>query len=143
MQDEGGAPAGTLALVMELLCFCVARHNMRIKYFVLRNHCMEATQKLLKRREAWLGVAAVRFMRTCIGLKDEFYHRYLIRWNLLEPIVDAFVANGRRYNLLNRCLHLALCSLIPDCCILNTCSHLLIAPLATAAKIQKSVTCVP
>lgn len=99
---------------MELLCFCVARHNMRIKYFVLRNHCMEATQKLLKRREAWLGVAAVRFMRTCIGLKDEFYHRYLIRWNLLEPIVDAFIANGRRYNLLNRCLHLVSCSLIVD-----------------------------
>lgn len=68
-QDEGGAEAGTLALVMELLCFCVARHNMRIKYFVLRNHCLEATQKLFKRREAWLGVAAVRFMRTCIGLK--------------------------------------------------------------------------
>ncbi len=68
-QDDGGAPANTLALMMELLCFCVARHNMRIKYFVLRNHCMEATLKLLARREAWLGVAAVRFMRTCIGLK--------------------------------------------------------------------------
>ncbi len=37
-------------------------------------------------------------------MQDEFYHRYLIRWNLLEPIVDAFIANGPRYNLLNRCL---------------------------------------
>ena len=36
-----------------------------------------------------------------MGLKDEFYNRYIVRDNLLAPIVKAFVANGRRYNLLN------------------------------------------
>lgn len=62
---------------------------------------VESVLALLGRREKWLGVAAVRFLRACVGLKDEFYNRYLIRNNLFEPVVDAFLANGARYNLLN------------------------------------------
>ena len=45
--------------------------------------------------------AALRLCRKIIGLKDEFYYRYIVRNNLLAPIVKAFIANGRRYNLLN------------------------------------------
>jgi len=46
-------------------------------------------------------VAALRFCRRIIGLKDEQYHRYVIKNNLFEPIVHAFKANGCKYNLLN------------------------------------------
>jgi len=34
--------------------------------------------KLLHRRERWLVVAAIRFIRTCIAQKDEFYNRHLV-----------------------------------------------------------------
>lgn len=34
--------------------------------------------------------------------KDDFYNRYLVRNNLLDPVVKAFIDNGPRYNLLNR-----------------------------------------
>ena len=34
--------------------------------------------KLLGRRERWLAVAAIRFLRTCLALKDEFYNRYVV-----------------------------------------------------------------
>lgn len=33
--------------------------------------------------------------------QDEFYYRYIVKHNLFEPIIGAFVANGNRYNLLN------------------------------------------
>lgn len=33
--------------------------------------------------------------------QDEFYHRYLTKNNLFEPVMAAFQANGNRYNLLN------------------------------------------
>lgn len=36
-----------------------------------------------------------------IGLKDEFYNRYIVKNDLLKPVRDAFVANGQRYNLFN------------------------------------------
>ncbi len=40
-------------------------------------------------------------MRKIIALKDEFYNRYIIKGNLFVPVVDAFVYNNGRYNLLD------------------------------------------
>ena len=34
-------------------------------------------------------------------LQDEFYNRFLVRNNLFEPVIEVFLANGSRYNLLN------------------------------------------
>lgn len=99
--QSGAVSAGTAGLVVELLCSCVAQHSYRIKYYILRNNVVEKVLKLLRRREQWLVVAAVRFLRTCLGMKDEFYNRYLVKNGLLEPVLRAFVANGSRYNLLN------------------------------------------
>lgn len=45
--------------------------------------------------------ASLRLLRKVIGLKDDFYNRYIIKGDLFRPIVDCFVANGDRYNLLN------------------------------------------
>ncbi len=75
--------------------------QFRAKYHVLRKNVVEKVLKLLRRRERWLVVAGVRFLRTCIGTKDDFYMRYLVRNNLLEPLMAAFFDNGARYNLLN------------------------------------------
>lgn len=94
-------PPSTVALIVELLCFCVTAHSYRIKYYILRNNVVEKVLRLLRRRERWLNAAAVRFLRTCLGMKDEFYNRYLVKNNLMEPVVRAFVENGPRYNLLN------------------------------------------
>lgn len=40
-------------------------------------------------------------MRKIIGMKEEFYNRYIIKGNLFRPVVEAFKANGDKYNLLN------------------------------------------
>ena len=40
-------------------------------------------------------------MRRIVGLKDEFYNRYIIKGQLFDPVVTAFKNNGQRYNLLN------------------------------------------
>lgn len=40
-------------------------------------------------------------MRRLIGLKDEFYNRHIVTGNLFAPIVDAFLLNKGRYNLLD------------------------------------------
>ena len=93
--------AQSLGLVLELLCFCVTQHSYRIKYYVLRNNVVEKVLRLLRRRELWLRAAALRFLRTCLGMLDDFYNRYLVKNGLLEPVLAAFCANGTRYNLLN------------------------------------------
>ncbi|KAL9240254.1 hypothetical protein vseg_014496 [Gypsophila vaccaria] len=87
--------------ISELLCFCVVHHPYRIKCNFLPNNLMDKVLFLTRRREKYLVVAAVRFVRTVISRNDETVGQYIVKRNLLKPIVDAFVANGDRYNLLN------------------------------------------
>ncbi|ELW47879.1 Serine/threonine-protein phosphatase 4 regulatory subunit 3 [Tupaia chinensis] len=67
------------------------------------NHCMHVlTAPLLTNTsEDKCEKGALRFMRRIIGLKDEFYNRYITKGNLFEPVINALLDNGTRYNLLN------------------------------------------
>lgn len=95
--------------VCELLCFCVVHHPYRIKCNFLLNNLIDKVLFLMQRREKYLVVAAVRFIRTllsreskkCGNLQDQPLVNHIIKNNLLKPIVDVFIANGHRYNLLN------------------------------------------
>ncbi|XP_078464684.1 serine/threonine-protein phosphatase 4 regulatory subunit 3-like isoform X7 [Lampetra planeri] len=66
-------------------------------------HCMHVlTAPLLANTaEDKPGKGALRFMRRIVGMKDELYNRYIIKGNLFDPVVRAFLNNGSRYNLLN------------------------------------------
>ncbi|MGH0174984.1 UNVERIFIED_CONTAM: hypothetical protein FKN15_069959 [Acipenser sinensis] len=73
-------------------------------------HCMHVltapllantTEEKPSKGEATTHHGALRFMRKIIGLKDEFYNRYIMRNFLFEPVVKAFLNNGSRYNLMN------------------------------------------
>lgn len=90
-----------LSNICELLCFCVLHHPYRIKCNFLLNNVVDKVLLLTRRREKYLVVAAVRFVRTILSRHDEHLINHVVKNNLLKPIVDAFVANGNRYNLLN------------------------------------------
>ncbi|KFO18493.1 Serine/threonine-protein phosphatase 4 regulatory subunit 3 [Fukomys damarensis] len=67
------------------------------------NHCMHilTAPLLTNTSEDKCEKGALRFMRRIIGLKDEFYNRYITKGNLFEPVINALLDNGTRYNLLN------------------------------------------
>ena len=44
---------------------------------------------------------SLRFLRRVVGLKDEFYNRYIVKGQLFDPVIATFKENGQRYNLLN------------------------------------------
>lgn len=90
-----------LSNICELLCFCVLHHPYRIKCNFLLNNVIDKVLFLTRRREKYLVVAAVRFVRTILSRHDEHLINHVIKNNLLKPVVDVFVANGNRYNLLN------------------------------------------
>ena len=48
-----------------------------------------------------LLAAALRLFRKVVGLKDDFYNRYLIKGDLFKPLIESFLRNGTKYNLLN------------------------------------------
>jgi protein phosphatase-4 regulatory subunit 3 len=65
------------------------------------NNAIEKILALTRRREKFLVVAAVRFMRTIISRNDEQLIRHVVKFNLLKPIIDVFVENGDKYNMLH------------------------------------------
>jgi len=87
--------------VCELLCFCVTKHTYRIKYFILRNNVLTKVLKLAGQRDKCLVLAAMRFFRTCVGLKDDFYNRYIVKNRCFDPIIVQLRANCMRDNLVH------------------------------------------
>ncbi|KAL4630409.1 serine/threonine-protein phosphatase 4 regulatory subunit 3A-like isoform X1 [Arapaima gigas] len=90
-----------LALILELLTFCVEHHTYHIKNYIINKDILRRVLVLMASHHAFLALCALRFMRKIIGLKDEFYNRYIMRNFLFEPVVKAFLNNGSRYNLMN------------------------------------------
>ncbi|KAF9439143.1 Platinum sensitivity protein [Entomortierella beljakovae] len=87
--------------ICQILSFMVRSHTFRSKYYVLSNGIVTKVCVLLKNRDLHLRLSALRFFRTCIGLNDEFYNRYLINNNIIQHIVDALLSTHNRNNLLN------------------------------------------
>ncbi|CAL4902836.1 unnamed protein product [Urochloa decumbens] len=101
MIQQHSAKTEILLNICELLCFCVRHHYHRMKVHFSVSNAMEKILTLTCQRETALVVAAVRFMRTIIGRKDEFLNNHVIKLNLLKPIIELFVENGDRYNMLH------------------------------------------
>lgn len=99
--NEKTVPAWALTKIIDLLIFFVQHHAYRIKYYILRNHVLQHVLQLTERKEKYVVVSAIRFLRACVHLKDEFYNRYLIKINAFAPVMKVFKTNGDRYNLLN------------------------------------------
>ncbi|XP_014219208.1 serine/threonine-protein phosphatase 4 regulatory subunit 3 [Copidosoma floridanum] len=90
-----------LAIILELLSFCVEHHTYHIKNCILNKDLLRKILVLMKSTHTFLVLCALRFMRKIIALKDEFYNRYIIKGNLFAPVFDAFARNNGRYNLLD------------------------------------------
>ncbi|XP_078263083.1 serine/threonine-protein phosphatase 4 regulatory subunit 3 isoform X4 [Rhinoraja longicauda] len=93
--------AQLLALILELLTFCVEHHTYHIKNYIINKDILRRVLVLMGSKHAFVALCALRFMRKIIGLKDEFYNRYIMKAFLFEAVVKAFLNNGSRYNLLN------------------------------------------
>lgn len=90
-----------LSLILELLTFCVQHHTYYIKNYILSRDLLRKVLILMSSKHTFLTLCALRFMRSMIGLQDELYNCYIINGNLFEPVVNALLENGSRYNMLN------------------------------------------
>ncbi|XP_030766526.1 serine/threonine-protein phosphatase 4 regulatory subunit 3 isoform X2 [Sitophilus oryzae] len=100
-QKEDYRSVQLLGLILELLSFCVEHHTYHIKNCILNKDLLRRILVLMKSTHKFLVLCALRFMRKLVALKDEFYNRYIIKGNLFAPVVDAFIHNNGRYNLLD------------------------------------------
>ncbi|KAG8192298.1 hypothetical protein JTE90_002121 [Oedothorax gibbosus] len=98
---EDSQTAQLMGLILELLSFCVEHHTYHVKNYVMNKDLLRRILVLMKSKHTFLNLCALRFFRKIIGMKDEFYNRYIISGNLFQPVIDAFKRNNGRYNLLD------------------------------------------
>ncbi|NWV86307.1 P4R3B phosphatase, partial [Dasyornis broadbenti] len=96
--------AEILASVLELLSFCVEQHKYHMKIYIFKKDLLRRTLPLMKSKHKFLALCSLRFMRKIVGMKDELYNRYITLGNLFEPVVNAVLDNGNRYNLIRSAL---------------------------------------
>uniref|UniRef100_A0A182NKU0 SMK-1 domain-containing protein n=1 Tax=Anopheles dirus TaxID=7168 RepID=A0A182NKU0_9DIPT len=92
-----------LGVVLELLSFCVEHHTYHIKNFIINKDLLRKVLVLMNSVHTFLVLGALRFLRKIVSLKDEFYNRrvvHIVKGNLFAPVVEAFIRNDGRYNLL-------------------------------------------
>uniref|UniRef100_A0A674F1Q3 Serine/threonine-protein phosphatase 4 regulatory subunit 3 n=1 Tax=Salmo trutta TaxID=8032 RepID=A0A674F1Q3_SALTR len=99
--DRFPPTAQLLALILELLTFCVEHHTYHIKTYIMNKDLLRRVLVLMNSKHTFLALCALRFMRRIIGQKDEYYNRYIVKGNLFEPVINTLLDNGTRYNLLN------------------------------------------
>ena len=85
----------------ELLSFCTQHYQVHIKRVILSNKVLAKVAKLVKHSEPLVVCAAIRFLRKVIALKNPVFLQEIVDLKILDPVVEIFLANGARYNMLN------------------------------------------
>ncbi|TKR87890.1 hypothetical protein L596_012222 [Steinernema carpocapsae] len=93
--------ANQQTLILELLSFCIQHHSFSMRNYCMHHDLLNRVLVLLKSKHHFLALYALRLFRRILNLRDEFYIKYIVRESVLSRVVDAFVANGRRYNVMN------------------------------------------
>ncbi|KAL3793983.1 hypothetical protein HJC23_009466 [Cyclotella cryptica] len=86
------------AFTLEILSFCVRAHVYRMKLYVLRTRSLSTTLKILSQKSSsmsasddrCLKLASLKLLRSVLSVKDEFYHRHIVQFNLFAPVFDLF-----------------------------------------------------
>jgi len=91
---------------IELLSFCVRAHCFRMKFYVIRARVLSHVLKFLRSEtkaghsgERCVKLAALKFLRSILAVKDEFYNRHIIQHNLFAPVFETFRTNPIGDNL--------------------------------------------
>lgn len=93
--------ANRQSLIVRLLCFCIEHHSFSMRQHCISNDLLNKVLVLLQSKHHFLALGALKMLRTVLAVKDDFYNRYIVREKVLDRVVECFVRNGARYNLLN------------------------------------------
>ncbi|TIB38060.1 hypothetical protein E3P86_01869 [Wallemia ichthyophaga] len=92
----------TLALALcDLLSFFVLNHHFRAQYFILQTPISAKIVQLLRVKQKYLRLAALRYLRACVSLNNEFIVRYIDKQDIFKPMLDVALREGRKDNLIS------------------------------------------
>ncbi|KAI7900067.1 component of IIS longevity pathway SMK-1-domain-containing protein [Cokeromyces recurvatus] len=93
--------------ICEFINFMVRNHGYRSKYVMLNSDTVKKVLQLYRSKYTYIKLCALRFIRICISISDEFYIQCLLKNKVFEPTIRIFLdTNGRDCLLNSACLEL-------------------------------------
>ncbi|KAI9282575.1 component of IIS longevity pathway SMK-1-domain-containing protein [Sporodiniella umbellata] len=89
--------------LMDLLTFTFKTHTFQFKYFLLTNNLISKMLQLTRSDSTYIKLFPIRFVRTCLELKEEFYYTNFIKMNIFESILRVTVEHKEKDNLVSAC----------------------------------------
>mmetsp|Transcript_27562 Transcript_27562/g.62552 ORF Transcript_27562/g.62552 Transcript_27562/m.62552 type:complete len:818 (-) Transcript_27562:65-2518(-) len=87
--------------VVELLSFCIEHHAQRVKYYMMRHDVLHKVLELFRQPNKHLVLAALKFLRQCVGANDSFYNRTIVKKDLFAGVLHLLKQHLYRNNLVN------------------------------------------
>jgi protein phosphatase-4 regulatory subunit 3 len=99
--------ASMFTYLVEILCFFIRQHHSFSRYFVMQHNIAQQVAQLLKSRERYLKLVAIRFFRALIAMQEEFYTKQMLEKKVLGPVLEVLIGEMPRDNLVcSACLEL-------------------------------------
>ncbi|CAG9335274.1 unnamed protein product [Blepharisma stoltei] len=86
--------------ILSVLIQCIQSHNCRIRYFLIFHQVIEKALNLLDFSDNSLKLAVLKFFRTVIEKNDKFIDRFIITHNSFSKIIQVFISNGEKENMI-------------------------------------------
>ncbi|EPZ36355.1 hypothetical protein ROZALSC1DRAFT_29991 [Rozella allomycis CSF55] len=113
--------------LIDLLCGFIRQHTYNIKYFILGSSVSQGIislcnsnfphLKICKFRKLYFHLAAIKYLKTCIQRRDQFFDRFIIKNDLVKKVIELAVEYQNQDNLIS--------ATILDCLNTISCSNLL------------------
>ncbi|KAJ2450116.1 Platinum sensitivity protein [Coemansia sp. RSA 2336] len=92
--------ASTLHFICELLTNMIRFHGQRARKLVLSASIVKSISLLFASKHSYLKLAALRFVRVCVGVYDDVYTRYLISHGVFGLVINLLIEMLPRDNLI-------------------------------------------
>jgi hypothetical protein len=89
-QEHFSAISSSRRFLCEIFSQCANCHSYRMKFFIVRNNVLSRILKLLKSRHKHMHIGAIKFIRAILSVKDDFYYKHIVKYDILKSVFDLF-----------------------------------------------------
>jgi protein phosphatase-4 regulatory subunit 3 len=86
---------------LEILTTLVQDHFNLMKLILIESNMFETIAEKIRFQAIHLKLAHIRFLRICLSSKDSSVIKNFIEANVINHLIEIFLENGSRYNMLN------------------------------------------
>ncbi|KAJ4455077.1 putative Suppressor of Mek1 [Paratrimastix pyriformis] len=97
-------PLASICCILDLLCFCLTAHGIRVRDFVLKHDLVARALMLLEHSSKHVALGGLRVLRSFIGQGDTMAANHVMQRFHFRPLFALMDRIGSRDNLLNSAL---------------------------------------